>query len=71
MAVMGSEGDMKIVWDPSVPAEVDHARTSFDHFRSIGYAAARMNPNGSTGEVIREFDPSLSQILFYPPMQGG
>jgi hypothetical protein len=71
MAVLCREGDTKILWDPEVQVEVDYARTSFEHFVSIGYAPFRMNGDGSTGERMREFDPSAVQIVFVPPLQGG
>lgn len=72
MAVMGKEGDTKIIWSADNEHEVENARRSFDYFRSQGFTAFRVEgADGAQGELIREFDPALSQIIFIPQMQGG
>ena len=73
MAVMGKEGDTKLIWNPRDEAEVENARATFNKLRNEKkFAAFKVNPNdGSKGELIREFDPSLEKIIFAPPLVGG
>jgi hypothetical protein len=67
---LDSTGDTKHEWDPNLQDEVEAARAVFKVYKSQGYAAARME-NDSAGEMIQEFDPGASVILFIPQFQGG
>ncbi len=71
LAVMGMEGDIKSIWDPAVPDEVENARSTFDRMRKKGYLAFSVNAAGDKGEQIREFDPAAGKIIMVPPLQGG
>jgi len=70
MAILNKHGETKHGWDPNNPAEVEAAREVFLTYKSRGYAASRME-NGAAGEIIREFDPWVAEIVFIPQFQGG
>lgn len=69
--IMDHSGDVKKIWDPSKPVEVDDAKRSFDDLTQKGYKAFRTNDKGDTGEQMREFDASAGRVVFIPQMQGG
>lgn len=72
MAVMGQDGDTKIIWDKTKPDEVENARESFNRLRSKKYIAFRVEgKNGDKGEQITEFDPNAERIILSPPLVGG
>ncbi len=71
LAVMGMEGDIKSIWDPAVPDEVENARATFDRMRKKNYLAFKVNAAGEKGEQIREFDPEAGKIIMVPQLQGG
>lgn len=72
MAIMGREGDTKIMWDKTKPVEVDVARSNFEKLRKEGYSAYAVSDKGDKkGETVREFDPNAERYVFVPPMQAG
>jgi len=72
LAVMDRTGDLKYVWDSRNEDEVDEVRATFDRMRAKGYLAYTVDKkDGSKGEIIREFDPSLEKIILSPPLAGG
>lgn len=72
MAVMGREGDTKIMWSRDNPVEVDNARAAFAKFKKEGFAAFKCRgKDGERGEQVDEFDPAAERYIFVPPMRGG
>lgn len=72
MAVMNESGDKKTIWDRNDPVEVEAAKKEFEHFRSKGYLAYKVEgKEGRRGEVLHKFDPEAERIIFSPPMRGG
>jgi hypothetical protein len=71
MEVMDSTGHSESKWDPNNPAEVEAARASFDVLKRKGYAAFRLNNDGSTGSQMDSFDPGAGRVLMRAPMAGG
>lgn len=71
LAILDATGDTKIIWDPNNTDEVENARRSFTDLRAKGYLAYKVTPDGSKGEVIREFDPDAEKIILAPPLRGG
>lgn len=59
-----TEGDRRIPWDPSDPAQVAEARGRFDGLIAEGYRAYRVGRRGQRGDRITEFDPLAGEILF-------
>lgn len=68
---MDLTGDSKVYWDKSNAAEVASARAAFDTLKSKGHVAYELNSDGSTGEVIREFNPNAERIVMRPQFAGG
>jgi len=72
MAIMGREGDTKVMWDKTKPVEVDVARSTFDKLKKDGYSAYAVSDKGDKkGEAVRDFDPHAERLIFVPPMQAG
>ena len=71
LCVMDRTGDNKIICDKHNEIEVAIAKAAFDTAKSKGFIAYTVNKDGSTGEVIQEFDPTAEKIILSPPMQGG
>lgn len=71
LATMNSTGDTKLYWSVGAPAEVEAARETFNKLRGKGYLAFRMQPGGTQGAQITEFDPGAEQIILAPAMRGG
>lgn len=71
MEVMDATGHSESKWDPNNPAEVEAARASFDVLKKKGYAAFRLESDGSTGSPMTTFDPQAGRILMKAAMAGG
>jgi hypothetical protein len=72
MAVMGKDGDTKLLWDRRNPDEVENARRSFDDLRKKGYLAFRVTgTDGEKGEQMTAFDPEAERMIMIPAMRGG
>ncbi len=71
MAVMGQEGDTKMMWNPQNTFEVEQAKKQFKDYRDKGYLAFRVGKDGEQGEQLREFDPTAAKMIFVPQFQGG
>lgn len=72
LAIMDPEhGDMKVSWNRFDKEEVEGARRTFDAMKAKGYAAYKMEKNGTKGQQIFGFDEKAESILMAPPLQGG
>ncbi len=71
MAVMGRQGDTKIIWSPDNKPEVEAAKKTFDDLRAKGYLAFAVEADGSKGKQIFSFEPHAAKIILSPPMRGG
>lgn len=71
LAILDHTGDTKIVWDADKPAEVEHARDTFERFKKKGYAAYKVDRKGDQGEVMKTFDPDAEKMILAPQMVGG
>ncbi len=72
MAVMGTCGDTKVIWDQGNADEVQNARETFNRLvREKKYLAFSVKQGGEKGEQVREFDPLAGKLILVPPMQGG
>lgn len=71
LEAMDLTGDSKVHWDKGKPEEVAAAKASFDVLQKKGYAAYKLNRDGTEGDLIREFDPSAERIIMRPAMAGG
>ncbi len=72
MCVMDRTGDIKTIWDPAKPVEVESARAQYTDMTTVkGYLAYHSNADGSRGEAMPVFDPKPGKVIFCPPIVGG
>ena len=71
MSTMGRQGDVKVEWNPGVPAEVKVAEAAFKENRKQGFKAFRIYGDGRLRGELEKFDKYAERILFVPPMVGG
>lgn len=71
MCVLDDTGDARQMWDPNIPAEVEHARKSYDEAIAAGMRAFHVRKNGEPGRMITEFPAEAGKVIFAPALQGG
>ena len=71
LAVMGPHGHLSVKWNKDEPDEVEEAKRQFHDLLGKGYRGFAMNPDGTTGDLIKEFDPDAGEILRAGPQAGG
>jgi hypothetical protein len=68
--VMDHTGDTRHYFETGDAEAISKAEARFKALTSLGYTAAvRKVPGGVT--VIRSFDPTAEETLFYPRLVGG
>lgn len=65
------EGDSELTWNTRNAAEVDAARELFNSLKAKRYLAYRVTGDGTTGEVMTEFDPRAGRVIMQPQNVGG
>lgn len=68
--VMNATGDTRYEFDPTDAAVVAKASTRFKELTGAGYTAAVRRGAGAS-ELIRDFDPSVDETVFFPRLRGG
>ncbi len=73
ISVLGREGDTRLMWDKTKPAEVEAARAMFNDLKAKGYLAFSVVEKavGDKGEQLTQFDPAAERIIMAQPMRGG
>jgi hypothetical protein len=72
MRILCSEGDRKHIWDPKINDEVEDAKKSFKRMIKKGYKAFEVGRGGKkSNREVKEFDPSLGQLIMVPVIAGG
>lgn len=71
MAILGKEGDTKVIWDPENQDEVEAAKVQFDALKTKGFLSFSVKKDGEKGKSINKFDPDAGKIIMVPPMVGG
>lgn len=71
LCVLCGRGDIRLEWDQNDPASVERARAEWAALIGKGFAAFRMEGDGSAGEQVKEFDPTAREVIFVPPVAGG
>lgn len=71
MAILGKEGDTKVIWSPEDEDEVDAAETQFDSLLEKGFKAFNVSKDGSKGKEIKKFNPKAGKIIMVPALVGG
>jgi hypothetical protein len=68
--VMDHTGDTRHIFDEQDRAEVAKAEQRFNELTGAGFTAAIRTGPGEQ-RVIRSFDPTAEETLFYPRLVGG
>jgi hypothetical protein len=68
--VMDATGDTRHEFDAADAAEVAEAEGRFKQLTGAGFTAAMRQADGRS-ELLRTFDPSAEETVFFPRLQGG
>lgn len=68
--VMDHTGDTRHDFDVSNSAEVAKAMERFNELIGNGFTAAKRTAAGQS-ELVRKFDPTAEETVFFPRLQGG
>ena len=72
MHLLNDSGDWKHEWDSENKTEVEQMRKTFDHnVKDKGFAAFRIDKDGTRRDQIHKFDPKAERIVLVPPITGG
>ena len=70
LIVLDHTGDTRHIFDKQDPAEVANAEQRFRELTGAGFTAAVRSGLGEQ-RIIRSFDPTAEETLFYPRLVGG
>jgi hypothetical protein len=68
--VMNASGDTRYEFDAADAAGVAEAESRFKQLTGAGFTAAVRRGDGRP-ELLRSFDPSAEETVFFPRLQGG
>lgn len=68
--VMDHTGDSRHEFDAKDTAAIAAAEARFKELTGRGFTPAKLVGPGQT-ELLRSFDPSAEETVFYPRLQGG
>ena len=68
--VMDSTGDTRFEFNSADAAAVTEALARFKQLTDAGFTAAVRKGSGSS-ELVRHFDPTADETLFFPRLRGG
>ena len=69
--IMDGTGDTRFEFDTRDRDAVAKAERRFRELTGSGFRAVAFLGNEGSGEVIRDFDPSVERTLFIPQLRGG
>lgn len=68
--VMDHTGDARHQFDTADAVAIKAAEERFKELTGLGFTPAKRLPDGTTA-LIRNFDPTVEETVFYPHLQGG
>ncbi len=68
--VMDASGDTRHAFNPADAAAVAEAEARFKQLTEAGFTAAIRGGEGRS-ELIRSFDPTAEETVFFPRLRGG
>jgi hypothetical protein len=68
--VMDATGDTRNEFNPADADAVAKAETRFKELTGLGFTAAMRRGEGRS-ELIRTFDPTAEETVFFPRLRGG
>lgn len=68
--VMDRTGDTRHEFDVKDKVSLDEAEKRFKELTGVGFTAAVRTESGQS-KKIKDFDPTATETLFFPRLQGG
>jgi hypothetical protein len=68
--LLDRNGHSTTAWDPGNGEELERARRTYESLMRRGYRAFSIDEQGEA-RALERFDPSETETLFVPPIQGG
>jgi hypothetical protein len=69
--VMDHRGDSRHVFENANARALADAEARFKELTGEGYRAVVPGKLGQPGRLLPSFDPSVNELVFIPPLQGG
>ena len=64
-------GYRTMTWDPETREGQAEAEAVFLRYTAQGYLSYRLNPSGTSGQIVKNFDPQAERLVLAPQMAGG
>jgi hypothetical protein len=68
--IMDATGDTRYAFNPADADAVAKAEARFKELTGVGFRAAVRRGEGRS-ELVRTFDPTAEETVFFPRLQGG
>jgi hypothetical protein len=69
--VMDCHGDSRHFFEPANTGSLAEAEARFKKLAEKGYRAVAPGELGQPGRLLPDFDASVEETLFIPPLEGG
>ncbi|TFW10311.1 hypothetical protein E4K72_01565 [Oxalobacteraceae bacterium OM1] len=71
MNIMDRSGHKELTWDTEKLEEILEAQQTFDALMRKGYTAFGSKDKAETKRLVREFDPTMEEMVLVPKTVGG
>jgi hypothetical protein len=71
MNIMDSSGHQQLKWNTGKPEDIRIAKEAFDKLIGSGYTAFASEHKAEAKHLIREFDPTMEELVMVPRNVGG
>jgi hypothetical protein len=71
MSIMDITGHTELKWDMEKLNEIEAAKATFDSLVAQGYTAFGSDTATQAKHAIKEFDPTLEEVVMVPRIVGG
>lgn len=71
MNIMDYSGHKELKWDTDKLEEIAIAKETFDNLIGKGYSAFASEKKAEAKHVIKEFDPTMEELVMVPRTVGG
>jgi hypothetical protein len=69
--IMDQRGDSRHFFEAADGRALAGAEARFNELTGKGYRAVVPGDHGQPGRLVTGFDPSMKEIVFIPPLEGG
>ena len=71
MNIMDRSGHKELTWDTGQSDQVQTAKETFDNLMKRGYTAFGSQHKAEAKHLVREFDPTMEELVVVPKTVGG